>query len=58
MPPAGRMQPSHIRLNLQDLMVISSLMAVLYGLNKVLLLSIEDKLVYLLWLVFRILSGV
>ncbi|MDP6117512.1 MAG: hypothetical protein QF437_20895 [Planctomycetota bacterium] len=58
MPQAGRMQPSHIRLNLQDLMVISLLMAVLYGLNKVLLLSIEDKLFYLLWLVFRILSGV
>ena len=58
MPQAGRMQPSHIRLNLQDLMVISLLMAVLYGLNKVLLLSIEDKLFYLRWLVFRILSGV
>ncbi len=58
MPQAGRMQPSHIRLNLQDLMVISLLMAVLYGLKKVLLLSIEDKLFYLLWLVFRILSGV
>ncbi len=58
MPQAGRMQPSHIRLNLQDLMVISLLMAVLYGLNKVLLLSIEDMLFYLMWLVFRILSGV